>query len=365
MSYFDERLVIHVPEIRHEGRREASRADSLADLPGGNDRLLVRRGVVVDLPSSQADPDRRASLLAARTRAISDRMTTHHAVSHSSAALLHGLPVWSLPTLPEITAPNKNSTRDTPDYVRHTMPLPPEDIVVVDGLPVTSLDRTVVDLARFALPLEALVVADRVMARGSAVDRFDRRGTERRAAAVRRRWSARVTALPPRARGARTARAVVEWSTPWSESVRESWLRWVLLTWGRRDAVVQCPVLTPGGTYFTDLALPDGRFPDGSPRYLHNEYDGGGKYGAPDDEAAAAVEAAEREREHAITDLGHRVLRFSRDDGISAAEAVARITRTLRSPLDADLEPVVGLIPRRSQLARLRWVEPPADLLAS
>ncbi|MGC5616627.1 hypothetical protein [Georgenia sp. Z1491] len=241
--------------------------------------------------------------------------------------------------------------------MRHTLPLPDEDIVEIDGVPVTSMDRTIIDLSRFTVPLDALVSADHALALGSAVDRFDRAGTESRARAIRTRWRRRLENLPVRARGARSARSVIDWSVAWSESARETWLRWVVLTWGRRDVVAQCPVVVPGTTYFTDLALRDGLLPDGSPRWSHQEYDGEGKFGMTGLERRTVLHEQER-RERAITALGHDVVRFDRDDGISATDAVRRIRATLRHSLEHPLEPVADLLPRRSQLARTRWTAP-------
>lgn len=298
--------------------------------------------------------ERRASVVAARAVAVSRRTTTKHALSHTTAALLHGLRIRSFPVLPELTAPSHTSTRDTPDHVRHTLPLPDDDVVEIDGVPVTTIDRTIIDLSRFTVPLDALVSTDHALALRSDVDRFDRSGTERRARAIRARWRRRIDDLPPRARGSRAARSVVDWALPWAESARETWLRWVILTWGRRDVVAQCPVVTPEATYFTDLALRDGLLPDGSPRWAHQEYDGGGKLGTTDVETRAVLDAQQR-RERAITALGHGVVRFDRGDGISASDAVHRINSALRHPLDQPLEPVTDLLPRRSQLARTRW----------
>ncbi|WP_172119577.1 hypothetical protein [Actinomyces faecalis] len=65
----------------------------------------------------------------------------HGAVSHFSAAELHGC--TTLPMEMHLTAP-------TPQHIDgahlHTAPLPPSDLTVIDGLPVTSLERTTRDL---------------------------------------------------------------------------------------------------------------------------------------------------------------------------------------------------------------------------
>ncbi|MFE1319153.1 type IV toxin-antitoxin system AbiEi family antitoxin domain-containing protein [Kitasatospora phosalacinea] len=67
-------------------------------------------------------------------------------VSHASACLLHGL--GDIPTdRVEISVPRRRTTRDLTVRLR-TATIPPSDITVVDGLPVTTPLRTVVDLLR-------------------------------------------------------------------------------------------------------------------------------------------------------------------------------------------------------------------------
>lgn len=69
-------------------------------------------------------------------------------VSHRSACLLHQLGDIPAPNV-EMTVPKRLTTRD-PWVVlhRHDGPLPADDITVVEGLPVTTAARTVVDLIR-------------------------------------------------------------------------------------------------------------------------------------------------------------------------------------------------------------------------
>jgi hypothetical protein len=67
-------------------------------------------------------------------------------VSHRSACLLHELGDIPAPKV-ELTVPGRLTTREPwVDLHRHPGPLDPDEIVVVDGLPVTSTERTIVDL---------------------------------------------------------------------------------------------------------------------------------------------------------------------------------------------------------------------------
>ncbi|WP_327692472.1 substrate-binding domain-containing protein [Streptomyces sp. NBC_00459] len=78
---------------------------------------------------------------------VRDRLTDapgSGVVSHTSACAVHGL--GGLPTDPvELTVPSRRTTRDE-TVVLHRAAMDADDITVVDGLPVTTVPRTVVDL---------------------------------------------------------------------------------------------------------------------------------------------------------------------------------------------------------------------------
>ncbi|HEV2640497.1 MAG TPA: type IV toxin-antitoxin system AbiEi family antitoxin domain-containing protein [Actinocrinis sp.] len=67
-------------------------------------------------------------------------------VSHSSACLLHELGDIPTPKV-ELTVPGRLTTREPGvELHQHPGPLSPDEVMVVDGLPVTSAERTIVDL---------------------------------------------------------------------------------------------------------------------------------------------------------------------------------------------------------------------------
>lgn len=69
-------------------------------------------------------------------------------VSHRSACLLHQLGDIPAPKT-ELTVPGRLTTREPwVKLHRHDGPLPVDEITMVDGLPVTTVDRTVLDLLR-------------------------------------------------------------------------------------------------------------------------------------------------------------------------------------------------------------------------
>ncbi|MEV6013757.1 type IV toxin-antitoxin system AbiEi family antitoxin domain-containing protein [Streptomyces sp. NPDC051976] len=65
-------------------------------------------------------------------------------ISHASACQVHGLGDVPAPTV-EISVPRRRTTTDRFVHLR-IAPLDPSDIVIIDGLPVTSVTRTIVDL---------------------------------------------------------------------------------------------------------------------------------------------------------------------------------------------------------------------------
>ena len=97
-------------------------------------------------------------------------------VSHASAAVLHGLPTWSTAIdRVHLTRDRSGGGRRRPVVHVHGAPLRAEDLAMLDGIAVTSLVRTVLDLAR-TLPMDQAVAAgDRALAVGLSPLDLDRR----------------------------------------------------------------------------------------------------------------------------------------------------------------------------------------------
>lgn len=88
-------------------------------------------------------------------------------VSHVSAAVVHGLPVWGVPLeIVHVTRVRRRSggRRGARVHV-HSAPLDPDEIVVVGGTAVTSAARTLADLARQFGFESAVVTADAALHR--------------------------------------------------------------------------------------------------------------------------------------------------------------------------------------------------------
>ncbi|MDO5618204.1 type IV toxin-antitoxin system AbiEi family antitoxin domain-containing protein [Kocuria sp.] len=134
----------------------------------------VRHGVYA-LPSAGSDPlqDLHAAWLATdRRRGGEERVLAGPdvVVSHSSAAAVHGLGDI-IPMRHEFTsAVRKQSAQD--DVRFHRLMMSDADVALVDGLPVTSVSRTVADVASEAIDLDHLasVVRDGLSHSGVAYD---------------------------------------------------------------------------------------------------------------------------------------------------------------------------------------------------
>ncbi len=134
-----------------------------------------------------AGPSTRAVLLGrAVTRAR--RSGGPYALSHVTAAALHGWPVPEpLAEQVWLTVEPGGYTRRDPRLVQQVAPLPAEDVAIVDGLPCTSAARTVADCLRHLAPQDAVVLGDAAL-RSRAVQ------PEAVTAALGRAWPRAVAA---------------------------------------------------------------------------------------------------------------------------------------------------------------------------
>jgi predicted transcriptional regulator of viral defense system len=144
-----------------------------AGITDGELHRLRRAGTLVPIQRGAYLPAKNPGLNDARERhrfrvtAELSRVAPDAAVSHGSAAVLYGLPVWNVPLgLVHVTKVRRSGGRRTGRLYVHTAPLRPDEIETVCGKRVTSPARTVTDLAR-TLPFEpALVIADAALHAG-------------------------------------------------------------------------------------------------------------------------------------------------------------------------------------------------------
>ncbi|UKJ65420.1 hypothetical protein H1Q78_09035 [Cellulosimicrobium cellulans] len=295
------RVPVAVPYAR---RRRAELAARARD----GELVRVRRGVY--LPSPHVVASAREEWLLGQVRGLVDRLSTPFWVSHDTAALLWGCWTWRLPPFAHLTQlghPNVERERDAV-VRRHWTDLPVRDRAELDGVPVTSLERTLVDCAR-ALPLERSLVV---------VDSAFRMGADRRL----------VDSIVEESRGKRgvvRARRALELADPRSESPGETLVRLAAVLGGLPAPTPQVPVTTARGTYDVDLAWLDARVViefDGAVKYS------GGAYGDPDD-----VRRAQDVREAALVAAGWTVVRFTWEDLGDPVAVGCRLAETRRLAL--------------------------------
>ena len=206
------------------------------------DGVLVQpvRGVLMRA-DDEADPVVRAA-------AIGLALPEGAAVCGPVAAWLHGVDPrapWQRndPLTLECVVPRGCEPCDLPGVVSHVDLLDPADVVAVDGLPVTSVERTALDAARTLAPHMALAVLD-AMARRAMVDP--------EVLAVRiEEWRRR--------RGVAQARRLIALCDGRSESFGESWLRLRLIDAGFPGAEPQIWIFDENGValYRLDLGWPE------------------------------------------------------------------------------------------------------------
>ncbi|WZH35289.1 MAG: hypothetical protein PIR02_10910 [Microbacterium enclense] len=177
--------------------------------------------------------------------------------SHLSAAVLHGLPLYRFRDGPvHATVPRASRPPSGRTIRRHTGALDTADIVTVDGLRCTSLERTVFDIASTQSREVALSCADAALRRVAVSGRrFD--------LDAQALWRDAMRERVERARGRRGVRDadwIVGFADARAELPGESVSRLQLHRLGFRDLDLQVAVAGPRGfDYFVDIALPDVR----------------------------------------------------------------------------------------------------------
>ncbi|WP_141281085.1 hypothetical protein [Pseudonocardia hydrocarbonoxydans] len=228
-------------------------------------------------------------------------------VSHVSAAVVHGLPVWNLP-LDRVhrTRDRRTGGRRTPTAHLHAAPLDAGEVTEVGGRLVTTVARTLADIGRTAGFEQVVVLADAALHR-RLVDPEALQQALLRAAG----W-----------RGVPAARRALEFADHRAESVGESRSRVAIARAGLPVPHLQREV-SSGQVWLgrVDFAWPGvvGEF-DGRVKY--------GKYLRPGQDPGDAV-FAEKQREDRIRDEGLRVVRWIWDELRRFGEVSERLRRAL------------------------------------
>lgn len=124
--------------------------------------LRVARGAYLPRELWEGSDERGRYLL--RIRAVVETRRQPPVLSHWSAAAVHDLPVvGAWPTRVHLIVGKTGGGRSRNGVVKHNIRLDDRDVVMVDGLRVTSLARTIVDLTSLNYPLSAIAMVDRVL----------------------------------------------------------------------------------------------------------------------------------------------------------------------------------------------------------
>jgi very-short-patch-repair endonuclease len=224
------------------------------------------------------------------------------AISGASAAYLHGADVLERGEAVEVTVPVHARVRPKPGVLVRYAELASGDVVLRDGVPVTTPVRTAFDLARWREPdVEAVVGVDALLTRCPlTVSMIHAYGN------CHSSW-----------RRAAKLNHVLALAAPGAESPMESRLRLALVRGGLRAPVLQHQVRSDTGLFIArlDLAYPE--------RRLGVEYDGGGHW----DPTATKKDLL---RQNALRAMGWSLLRFTDDD---VRRHPARMLAQVRSAL--------------------------------
>jgi hypothetical protein len=257
--------------------------DELARAVRRGDLTRIRRGAYLD---PTAGLSRHRALVLGTAPALRDGSV----VSHSSAAVLHGLPLWRVDSeRVHVTRRPPAAGSGSARVHLHVARLSDDEVTLVDGVLTTTLARTVVDLARSVSVESAVVAADAALATGSL-------SREDLATCL-----GRMGPVP----GSRRAARVAAFADGRSESVGES-----------RSRVVLHRLGIPAPDLQVRLGRPDrsviGRCDFGWRAHRTvGEFDGRIKYRADEGRDPGDVVFREKLREDEIRDAGWEVARWT------------------------------------------------------
>ena len=190
-----------------------------------------------------------------RARAVGASARTPPVFSHITAAAVWSLPIFaSRDTRAHVIALGDNPAKSRGDVVRHSVPLPDADVTTLDGLLVTTLDRTVYDVIRMLPPEGGLAAFDAALRRVAWDD--DSRALDREASDALRVAVWRRVFANPGARGIRRARLVTELADGGAQLPGESVSRYRMWELQIPTPELQRAVLTDIGAAYLDFAWP-------------------------------------------------------------------------------------------------------------
>lgn len=281
-------------------------------LSGQDLARLCRQDTLVRIRHGAYDQAREGDVRRAHTQLIASTwplLGPASTLSHSSAAALHGLPIWAedLGRVTILRPMNSGHGVRRPYLHVRRSDLLPLEVTCIDGYRVTSLERTAVDAACLLAYDRAVAVLDAALRLGA-----DARVLADTIAAARGRH------------GNRTVRSAATMADGRSESVGESVSRVRMAQAGLPMPVLQFDVHDDVGIWIarTDFAWIE--------RGVLGEFDGRVKY-LGDEQFVADTVMAEKRREQAIRDAGWWIVRWTWRDLDDVDAFRRRILRAFES----------------------------------
>lgn len=302
-----------------KGNDEIRQVTRVADLTDGGmtykdlrqrlrsgDMTRIRHGAVV---TGRIAPDRRGRHLELLAGTLPVLRGDQWVLSHTTAAAVLGLPmmrdgsesIW-------VTRPPGTGGHRRPQLITRGCGIEPDEIVMVDGMRVTSPERTAIDMAREFGFVTGVTIADAVLALGGSQNRLDQELDRAR-----------------RRRGNATARRVVSFADGIVESPGESLMRAMLKEKMCAPTSLQVKIYDPYGRF---VARSDFGWLEWG---VVGEYDGPQKYlrDRKPGESLSDVVIREKAREADIRDQSLEVIRFCAADLRDPEAAAARVRRLL------------------------------------
>lgn len=285
----------------------------------GGDLIRVRRGWYVEGAAWRglwSEGQHLLKVLAAHLNAEGEGPV----FSGESAAVLWGLPLYQhTPSLVHALLDGTRHGRTRAGILWHPQSeIDLQDIVTIDGIRCTSMDRTVIDAAR-TLPVGAAVSLADAALRRAAVREHEQDAEA--AADWRERLGSRLD--ESRARGVRVARRVIAFADGRAQLPGESVSRLHLARLGFRTPGLQESVIgSRGNRYWLDFAFRGAR--------VFGEFDGEGKYLDPEllrGSSTHGVLLEEKRREDDIRGVtGWRLIRWGSEHIRSSGTLGARLS---------------------------------------
>lgn len=271
----------------------------------GGPWVIVRRAVYMERSRWEQTESREGKAL---LRAVAAHLVTRkeHVLSHTSAGLLHQLPMLNPPDeLVHVTRPGVHGSRTEHGVKHHLAGFTAKAVVTISGIDTLDLARTAIDIGREHGYVHGLVACDSARQRGVTVSNFHS------VLAAMAHWP-----------HVSVARAAAEDSDPGAESVGETLAREFLQSLGLGPIHTQFSVVSNGRVHFADLRIG---------RHLI-EFDGRIKYqrrdhGGVADGPAEQVLWDEKQRQTDICGQGYGMSRLVWSDfwGASRSRAAGRI----------------------------------------